>query len=126
MKMIINPQPMKLLIITILLLVALPVSAQPAFDDTVDGYELDPGVLNPLPTDNPATLIGMIIRAILGVTGSLALLMFIYGGLKWMLSSGNTEELRKGKETLLWAVLGLAVIFSSYAVIRYVFGIFGQ
>ncbi len=79
-----------------------------------------------MPTDNPATLIGMIIRAILGVTGSLALLMFIYGGLKWMLSSGNTEELRKGKETLLWAVLGLAVIFSSYAVIRYVFGIFGQ
>ena len=69
----------------------------------------------------PNKLIGRIIKAMIGIVGSLALLMFIYGGFTWMLAAGNAEAVSKGKNILIWATLGLVVIFSSYAVLQFVF-----
>ena len=75
---------------------------------------------NPLGTESVEELIGRIIKAILGVVGSLALLMFVYGGLTWMTASGNKEKVEKGKEIIIWATLGLVVIFSSYVLVEFV------
>lgn len=76
---------------------------------------------NPIETESPQVLIGNIINAVLGISGSLALVMFIYGGFTWMLSGGNSEKVAKGKNTLVWAAIGLIVIFSSYAMVNFVF-----
>ena len=76
---------------------------------------------NPLGADvTPQTFIGGVIRAILGIVGSLALALFIYGGFLWMTAAGNAEQVAKGKNTLIWATLGLIIIFSSYALVRFV------
>ncbi|MBT4483743.1 MAG: hypothetical protein HOC71_08710 [Candidatus Latescibacteria bacterium] len=76
---------------------------------------------NPLGADvTPQTFIGDVIRGILGVVGSLALALFIYGGFLWMTAAGNAEQVAKGKNTLIWATLGLIIIFSSYALVRFV------
>jgi len=69
---------------------------------------------------NPSEVIGNVIQAVLGIVGSLALLMFVYGGLTWMLSGGNNERVQKGKTILVWATVGLIVIFASYALVRFV------
>jgi len=76
---------------------------------------------NPLGTDSPQELIGKIINAVLGVVGSIALLMFIYGGLVWMTAAGNAERVQKGKDILIWAALGIVIIFASYALVKFVF-----
>ncbi len=68
--------------------------------------------------DTPQKLIGKIINSVLGVVGSLALLMFVYGGLTWMTSSGNSEKVKKGKDIIVWSVIGLAIIFSAYGLTR--------
>jgi len=65
-------------------------------------------------------IIGLAIKAILGLVGSIALLMFIIGGLTWMTSGGNPEKIEKGKKTLVWATIGLLVIFSSYIILDFV------
>jgi len=65
-------------------------------------------------------LIGKIINATLGIVGSLALLMFIYGGFTWMMASGNQQAVQKGKDILTWATVGLVVIFASYALVNFV------
>jgi len=79
---------------------------------------------NPLGTDaaakSPQVLLGKIINSVLGIIGSLALVMFIYGGATWMLSAGNQEKVTKGKQILIWATLGLVVIFTAYALVRFV------
>ena len=41
------------------------------------------------------TLLGNVINSVLGIIGSLALVMFIYGGATWMLSAGNQEQVTK-------------------------------
>jgi len=71
---------------------------------------------------DPAKLIGGIIKAALGIVGSIALLMFLYGGFLWLTSAGNEQKITKGKSVLVWAVIGLAVIFMSYAAVNFVIG----
>ena len=63
-------------------------------------------------------LIGQVINGVLGVVGSLALIMFIYGGFTWMTAAGSSEKVTKGKDILVWAVIGLIIIFMSYAFVR--------
>jgi len=76
---------------------------------------------NPLGKDvTPAQFIGKVINGVLGVVGSLALVMFIYGGLTWMTSAGGAEKVKKGKDILIWAVIGLVIIFSAYALVNFV------
>ena len=68
-------------------------------------------------TDVP-TLVGMIIKAALGIIGAVSIFVFIVGGFKWLTSLGNQEKISAGAKTMLWAVLGLVVTFASYLVIN--------
>lgn len=68
----------------------------------------------------PQLLIGQIINALLGIVGSLALLMFIYGGFIWMTAAGNQERVTKGRNVLMWAIIGLIIIFASYSLVNFI------
>jgi hypothetical protein len=75
---------------------------------------------DPLGGTTPEQFIGQVIKSVLGVVGSLALVMFIYGGLVWMTAAGNSQKIDKGKSILTWATIGLVVIFASYALVNFV------
>ncbi len=76
---------------------------------------------NPLgDVKNIPQIFGMAIKAVTGIMGSIALLAFIYGGVMWIMSGGNAERIKKGSQSMIWAVVGLVVIFSSYAIITLV------
>ena len=88
-----------------------------AAGESSGGAQLD----NPLgDIDTPQELIGQIINSALGLVGSIALLMFIYGGFLWITAAGNSQNVQKGQDTLKWAVIGLVVVFTAYAVVRFV------
>jgi len=74
----------------------------------------------PLGTTSVQEIIGRIIQAVLGIVGSIALLMFVIGGFVWMTAAGNPERVKLGKNILVWSVIGLAVIFAAYAITRFV------
>ena len=76
-------------------------------------------LVNPLGDDarDVRVLLGRVISAALSIVGTLALLMFVYGGVVWMTSRGEPKQVTKGKETLTWAVLGLVIVFSSYTLV---------
>ena len=80
----------------------------------------DVSLPNPLPAENIPKLISFSIRGILGVVGAIALLMLVWGGITWMTSQGSADRVKRGKETITWAVFGLAIIFMSYAIVRFV------
>ena len=67
-------------------------------------------------------VIGRVINAILGITGSFALFMFIYGGFSMLTSAGSPEKIDKGKKILTWAIIGIMVILGSYAITNFIFG----
>src|SRR5512142_1273520 len=61
------------------------------------------------------TLVGRATRGLMGLSGSFALLMFVYGAFVWVTSGGNMDKVKKGKQIFTWAVIGLIIIFGSYA-----------
>ena len=68
-------------------------------------------------------IIGRAINVALGVVGSVALVMFFYGGYLWLISGGSADKIKKGKETLVWATIGLAVIFGSGVLVKTVISV---
>ncbi len=76
---------------------------------------------NPLTTGDPRVFIGQLIKGILGLSGSIALLMFVYGGVVYLTAQGENERIQRAKSTLTWATVGLVIIFGSYAFLNYLF-----
>lgn len=64
-------------------------------------------------------LIAKVISALLGIIGALALLMIIYGGFTWMTSAGSPEGVTKGKNIIIWASIGMLIVFTSYTLVKY-------
>lgn len=78
-------------------------------------------VPNPLPNVNSvSSLVNNIIKGFLGVSGALALFFVFQGGITWMISRGNAEKVKAGKDMIVWAILGLVAIFLSYTIINIV------
>ena len=63
-------------------------------------------------------MISQIIGIVLLVMGSLAFLVFFVGGVMWITSGGNEDKIKKGSQAMVWATIGIVVIFSSYAIIN--------
>lgn len=61
------------------------------------------------------------IRVVLGIVGSISLVMFIYAGIRYMLARGNADEAKAAGGIMVWAALGLAVIFGSYVILDFIF-----
>jgi len=66
------------------------------------------------------TLMGKIANGFIALSGSIALVMFVYGGFLWLTSQGEPDKIKKGKAVFIWSVVGLAVIFSSYMLVNMV------
>jgi hypothetical protein len=92
---------------------------------TGGGTNVVVSLANPLGTTSVPTVVGRVIAAVLGLVGSLALVMFIYGGFTWMTAAGNEQSITKGKNIVIWATIGLVVIFTSYALVRFVIDAIG-
>ncbi len=58
-----------------------------------------------------------VIQFALGVTGALAFISFTYAGVLMVSARGNEEQIKKGKQILLWSILALAIIATSYALV---------
>jgi hypothetical protein len=55
-------------------------------------------------------LLRYIINIILSLVGGITIVMIMIGGYRYITATGNQELANKGKETVLWAAIGLAVV----------------
>ena len=110
---------MKIKIYTILTFILLII---PIFSiNSVGLYDPLTGYESPESTMTLEMWIGQFINGFLSLFGALSFLMFVYGGFLWITSGGNSDKVKKGKDTIFWAIIAIVVIFSSYAIINFVF-----
>ena len=67
-------------------------------------------------------LIGRLIKALFGLAGSFALIMFMFGGFTIMTAQGESEKVKKGKSMITNAILGLVAMFMSYSLVGFIIG----
>lgn len=93
-------------------------AAQTAFAST--------SLTNPLGSiTNPDEVIANIIQVFLGILGGIALIIFVYGGFMMVISRGNPEKVKSGQDAIVWATLGLIIIFGSYGIVQLIFQAIG-
>jgi hypothetical protein len=71
-----------------------------------------------LTSGNLPQIIGRFIGALLGLVGSIFVVLIIWAGVNWMTAQGNDEKIKKAKATITGAVIGLVIIFASYAIVN--------
>ena len=64
---------------------------------------------------------GGAIQNVLGIVGSISLVIFIYAGIRYMLARGNADEAKAAGKIMVWAALGLFIIFGSYVILDFIF-----
>lgn len=74
---------------------------------------------NPLANDKTEAtqIIATVIKTALGIIGALTLLMLVWGGFQWLTSAGNPEKVKMGTQTMVWAVIGVLLVFASYMLL---------
>ena len=69
--------------------------------------------------DDIKTLLGNVGNWMLGVSGAIALFVFVLGGFFWLASAGSSSMVEKGKGMMISGIIGLAIIFFSFTLITY-------
>ncbi len=87
--------------------------------------EFDPGgsiraKLNLPANDLQSTSINFL-QWVLGLLGLVAVVLIVYGGLVWMTAAGNEDRIRKAKEILRGAVIGLVIVLLAWSIFLFVF-----
>ena len=116
-----------LLFITCLVLASLvkPVSAFTCPEKTVRVGESVSALseCNVEKTDGEKSLmsnVSMLINVFASVMGFLAIGMIIYGGFMLLTAQGDPARIKRGKDVVLYSVIGLILVVLAYAIVNFV------
>jgi hypothetical protein len=66
-------------------------------------------------------IVGLIINALLSITGLIFIFLTVFAGFNWMTSEGNEEKVKKAKDTLKSSVIGLILTLSAWTIWNFIF-----
>lgn len=61
-----------------------------------------------------------IVNLFLYVIGVLSVIMIVVGGIRYTISAGDAGRIKAAKDTIMYAVIGLAVALFAYAIVNFV------
>lgn len=54
------------------------------------------------------------------IVGAVAVIMLIIGGLRYVISAGDSKNVTAAKDTILYAIIGIVVALLSFALVQFV------
>lgn len=61
-----------------------------------------------------------ITNTILYIVGIIAVIMLIIGGIRYVISGGDSKKVTDAKNTILYAIIGLIISFLAFAIVNFV------
>lgn len=105
-----------------LVLTSVPAGAVNPFDTACNGA--GNSVLCKNKNDDAGSIIETIIGILLWAIGAISVIMIIVGGIRYVISAGDASQIKAARETILYAIVGLVLALSSYAIVYFVLGFF--
>lgn len=65
-------------------------------------------------------LIKRIVDIMLFLIGAISVLMVVVGGIRYVTSGGDPQQVKAAKDTVLYAVIGLVIAILAYAIVSFV------
>ncbi len=100
-------------------LLGLKLAVMPNLAMAQGAIELTDSTITSSNSDVEAT-IGSLIQIALGFLGVISVVIILMGGFKWMVSSGNNDNIKEAQTLIFGGVVGLAVIVSAWAITSFV------
>jgi len=67
-------------------------------------------------------MIGSLINVGLGFLGIVFLVLMLYAGFLWMTAQGDDTKVKKAKDMIFQAIIGIIIIVAAYAISNFVLG----
>ena len=111
----------KLIILMASLLWAASVFALPTMVGAqADIFGIDYGAETGLGQQDPRQTAARVIRSGLGLLGTVAIVIVLWGGILWMTAGGDTDRVGKAKKVLFSGIIGMIIILSAFAISQFV------
>lgn len=68
------------------------------------------------------TTLSTILNTVFGVVASMAVLIVVIGGFRYILARGDPNGTAQARNTILYAVIGLIVTLAAYSIVTFVIG----
>jgi len=88
-----------------------------------DGVQAAHGAGMPTSLFGSTGVITLIVNVLLFIVGALSVVMIMVGGLRYVISGGNSSSVTAAKNTIMYAIIGLIVAFLGYAIINFVLNV---
>ena len=72
------------------------------------------------------SVVGNVIKAIIGALGAVAAIFIVYGGVQYMTSSGDASKAKKARDTILYACIGLVIAALAFAITNFAIDVIGK
>ena len=82
------------------------------------------GIQNPLKSNDLSQLLDNIINFLLTLAAPIAVIMMIYAGYLFITASDNEEKVKTARKTMLYVVIGIAILILSKGVVTLVSSFF--
>ena len=80
-----------------------------------------------VPSTSLQSFIGTILNVVFAVIGLVSVFMIILGGFTYMTSQGDAAKVKRGKDTLLYGIIGLLIALLAFAIVNFVLSsVFGD
>ena len=92
------------------------------------GEVIDPGsahegasqIIRTLEGPDLIEIVRNLLNTTLGVVGVVAVIMIIIGGFYYTTSQGSSEKVQKGKNTILYGIVGMIICLSAFAIVNFI------
>jgi hypothetical protein len=65
-------------------------------------------------------IFGVIANILIFLVGAIAVIMLIWGGLQYVISSGDAARVKSAKDTILYGIIGVVVAILAFAIVNFV------
>lgn len=69
--------------------------------------------------NDAGSAVGNILSIIIGALGIVAVIFVVMGGIQYMTSAGDATKLKRAKDTILYACIGLAICALAFAITQF-------
>lgn len=76
--------------------------------------------------DGNTAIIPRFINLMLFIVGILSIIMLIFGGIRYVISGGDSGRVKDAKNTIMYAIVGLIVAILGYAIVTWVISVVGS
>lgn len=91
------------------------------FDQKVGSVDTPLKTYTKLGTKDPAYIIFTIVNTSLIFLGMITIILILVAGFMWIFAGGEEDKIKKAKDILKGAVMGLVITLGSYGLAQYIF-----